>query len=153
MATFAKLDTNKKVIDTILISDDDSATESLGIAKCKELTGSNTSWVQYWQDGSQRTRAAVIGGYYDSDNDFFTLRKPYDSWVWNTSTNIWEPPTQSPAIITATPEQWVWQESSTSWVKTSIPEPKAIEGGSFSWNTTDAFWEWTETPVPVEEEE
>ena len=150
MATFAQLDTNNKVINTILISDADSATETLGISKCKELTGLNTSWIQYWQDGSQRARAAIIGGCYDPDNDRFTLRKPFDSWILNTKTDRWEAPTAQPARVTATPEQWVWQESSTSWVRTSIPEPEAIEGGTYSWNTTDGFWEWTADEPPSE---
>lgn len=155
MASFAQLNDDNHVVNIIKIANDNdildsdgNESEALGIAKCKSLFGLNTKWKQTWfSENPRRFRSAIVDGEYIPEHNVFTKRKPYVSWTLNTTTYEWEPPTPQPATITATPEQWVWQESSTSWVKESIPEPEAIEGGTYSWNTTDSFWEWTETPV------
>ena len=159
MASFAQLNENNHVINVIKIANDNdildsegNESEALGIAKCKSLFGLNTNWKQTWYGDppAARFRGAVVDGEYISDHNVFTKRKPYDSWTLNTTTYEWEPLAAQPVTITATPEQWVWQESSTSWVKESIPEPEAIEGGTYSWNTTDAFWDWTADETPEE---
>jgi hypothetical protein len=155
MASFAQLNEDNHVINVVKIANDNdildsdgNESEALGIAKCKSLFGLNTKWKQTWfSENPRRFRTAIVDGEYIPEHNVFTKRKPYASWTLNTTTYEWEPPTPQPATITATPEQWIWQESSTSWVKESIPEPEAIEGGTYSWNTTDSFWEWTETPV------
>jgi len=153
MAHFALIGNNNVVenvlyVDNSLMLDGDgNESEEMGIAQCRKGLGKpNARLIKTSYNHSIRRRSAGVGFTYDETHDVFLTPKPYPSWVLNTTTYHWDPPTVQPTAITATPEQWVWQESSTSWVKESIPEPEAIEGGTYSWNTTDTFWEWTETP-------
>lgn len=77
MAHFAKLDSNNKVIDVIVIDNDlthDSdglEKEELGIAFCQSLFGADTIWVQTSYNGSMRGCYAGIGMTYDVVNDVF----------------------------------------------------------------------------------
>jgi len=151
MARFAQLDENNKVLNVIEIADSDirdsegNESEALGIAKCKTLFDSDTRWKQTWiGENPSRCRTAVIDGHYDETNDVFTHVKIYPSWVLNTTTYEWEAPTAEPERIVSEPKEWKWDESSTSWVKVDVPEPSEREGGTYSWNTTDGFWVWTE---------
>jgi len=149
MASFAQLDENNKVLNVIKIDDsfdgEGNESEALGIAKCKSLFGSDTIWKQTWfGENPQRHRAAVVGGFYDETNDVYTELKPYPSWVLNTTTYQWESPTARPELIVSEPKVWRWDESSTSWIKVDIPVPGENIGGTWSWDTTDGLWVFTE---------
>ena len=149
MASFAQLDENNKVLNIIKIDDsldgEGNESEALGIAKCQSLFGSGTTWKQTWfGENPQRHRAAVVGGFYDETNNVYTELKPYPSWVLNTTTYQWEPPTAQPEFIVSEPKEWKWDESSTSWVKVDVPEPSESPGGTWSWDTTVGAWVWTE---------
>ena len=155
MASFAQLNSNNHVINVVKIANDNDIldsegqeSEALGIAKCKSLFGLNTEWKQTWYGNptTARFRGAIIDGEYVPEHDVFTKRKPYDSWTLNTTTYEWEPPTAEPVAITAEPKKWIWDESSTSWVKEDIPQPEEREGGTWSWDTSLACWEWTADP-------
>lgn len=155
MASFAQLNSDNHVINVIKIPNDGDIldgsgkeSEALGIAKCKSLFGLDTNWKQTWfgDPPKARFRAAVPDGEYIPAHDVYTKRKPYNSWVLNTTTYEWEPPTAEPTRITATPEEWVWDESSTSWVKKDISKPETpenVEPGTYIWNTTSGCWVWT----------
>jgi hypothetical protein len=77
MAHFAKLDENNKVIEVIVVSNDDildengEENEEIGIEFCKMIQGSNTNWKQTSYNGNFRGRYAGIGMYYDEINDEF----------------------------------------------------------------------------------
>tara|TARA_R100001082_G_scaffold55654_1_gene30679 strand:+ start:2641 stop:3027 length:387 start_codon:yes stop_codon:yes gene_type:complete len=58
-----------------------------------------------------RGNYAGINYIYDESNDVFYLPKPYDSWVLNTSTWIWEAPVDYPDDG----KFYVWNEDNTSW--------------------------------------
>ena len=155
MASFAQLNSDNHVINIVKIANDGDIldgsgkeSEALGIAKCKSLFGLDTNWKQTWfgDPPKARFRAAVPDGEYIPEHDVFTKRKPYNSWVLNTTTYEWEPPTAEPARIMETPEEWVWDESSTSWVKKDISKPETPENaepGTYIWNTTSGCWVWT----------
>ena len=77
MAHFAELDENNKVIQVIVISNDETHNEdgvedeALGIAFCKKLFGENTKWVQTSYNHNLRGRFAGIGMTYDAKKDEF----------------------------------------------------------------------------------
>jgi hypothetical protein len=151
MASFAQLNNSNHVINVIKIANDNdildsegNENEALGISKCKSLFGLDTNWKQTWYGTppKSRFRGAIVDGEYIPEYDVFTKRKPYDSWTLNTTTYEWEAPISEPTPITATPERWVWQESSLSWVTEDIPKPETMEGGTWTWDPTTPFWKW-----------
>lgn len=77
MAHFAKLDENNKVLEVIVISNNDmldengNESEEKGIEFCRMLHGPNTTWKQTSYNGSFRGILAGIGMTYDIENDIF----------------------------------------------------------------------------------
>lgn len=77
MAHFAKLDENNKVIEVIVVSNDDilddtgEESEEIGVQFCKMLQGENTNWKQTSYNGNIRGRYAGVGMYYDEIIDEF----------------------------------------------------------------------------------
>jgi|TARA_Y100000015_G_scaffold8273_1_gene7852 hypothetical protein len=63
------------------------------------------------KDGSIRNRFAGKGCLYDSQNDAFVGRKPYDSWVFDASAGDWAAPVAKPADA----DDYVWDEELTQW--------------------------------------
>ena len=77
MAHFAQLDTDNKVLQVIVISNDVTHNENgveeeeLGIAFCKSLFGEDTKWVQTSYNKNFRKIYAMIGDLYDPEKDEF----------------------------------------------------------------------------------
>jgi hypothetical protein len=77
MAHFAKLDENNKVIEVIVVSNDDildengNESEEVGIKFCRMIQGENTNWKQTSYNGNFREKYAGIGMYYDQMEDKF----------------------------------------------------------------------------------
>jgi hypothetical protein len=55
-----------------------------------------------------------IGSTYDGNK--FWLPQPYPSWIKNEETNEWEAPIPYPAIEEGSDEQYIWDESTISWL-------------------------------------
>jgi hypothetical protein len=135
MASFAKIGLNNKVIEVISINNEvlkDSSgveREELGIQFLNELTGwpiwkqtsYNTRGGQHYlpdnsklsntQEKAFRKNHAGIGYTYDEDRDAFISKKPFNSWVLNENTCIWEAPIAKPDINNI----YNWNESTQSW--------------------------------------
>jgi hypothetical protein len=63
-----------------------------------------------------RKNYAGIGFTYDAQKDAFIPPKPYESWVLNEDTCLWEAPTPMP-----TDEKlYNWDEATLSWKETVI---------------------------------
>jgi hypothetical protein len=60
-----------------------------------------------------RKNYAGIGYTWDLARDAFIPPKPYDSWVLNEDTCIWDAPTPMPVDD----NRYQWDEATTSWVK------------------------------------
>ena len=66
MAHFAQLDSNNVVTQVIVVSNDDTSdsngieTESIGVAFCQKLLGSDTNWKQTSYNGNSRGNYAGI---------------------------------------------------------------------------------------------
>ena len=145
MAHFAKLDSDNLVTQVIVVSNDDTTdsngveTESIGVAFCQKLLGSDTNWKQTSYNGNMRGNYAGIGYTYMSNvatlgvgsTDIFINQKPYDSWTVGIATAAWYPPANPGEAPALTEEErtagkyYVWNESNyqsdpaTAWVLTT----------------------------------
>lgn len=68
------------------------------------------------QSKSLRKNFAGIGYTYDESRDAFIPPKPFDSWVLNEETCLWESPIEYPNDG----NEYVWDESTTSWKELNI---------------------------------
>lgn len=77
-------------------------------------TSYNTSGGVHLNGGTPlRKNYAGIGFTYDKQKDAFIPPKPYQSWVLNEETCLWEAPTSMPQDG----KIYSWDESKTSWVE------------------------------------
>tara|TARA_R100001463_G_C3426373_1_gene210889 strand:+ start:176 stop:577 length:402 start_codon:yes stop_codon:yes gene_type:complete len=121
MAHYAILNDDNIVIDVItgLDEDDDIDWEQryTEIVGSKALrTSYNTFGNTHREEGKTPFRGnyAGIGFTYDTVNDVFIPRKPYESWVLNSTTYLWEAPTPH-----GDPEDglWMWSEVDDGEIK------------------------------------
>ena len=100
MASFAKIGLNNKVIevlsvhDNVLLDSNNVSSENLGINFLTNLTGW-AIWKQSFNDGTRKNQAG-IGFTYEEDRDAFIPKKPYNSWILNEETCLWEAPVAYP---------------------------------------------------------
>lgn len=115
MLHFAELNSDNTVKRVIVVHESDTldengiSQESKGIEFCQNLFGG--TWIQTFEDASQRKRYAGIGDYYDSVQNAFIPRKPYSSWIFDESIWNWIAPKPMP-----TEGYWTWSESALDWL-------------------------------------
>jgi hypothetical protein len=142
MAHFAKLGANGKVIQVLTLNNSDMLNsdgvedESVGQQYLEQhnnwpaqmwiQTSYNTYTNQHRNGGTPlRGNYAGIGYEWDEDNQIFWPKKPYASWVKNTTNARWESPIGDAPALTAEQESqntadthsWVylWNEANTTW--------------------------------------
>ena len=126
MAHYAILNDNNLVINVIVGKDEESDSGVDWEQEYSKVTGNTALRTSYntfqnqHQNGKEPFRGnyAGIGYSYDATNDVFIPPKPYPSWVWNLSTCSWKAPTPYPDDDNV----YIWDESTTSWVKVEAPE-------------------------------
>ena len=148
MAHFAKLGANGKVIQVLTLNNSDMLNadgvedESVGQqylethnnwpAQMWIQTSYNTSNNQHSSgDNSKAFRGnyAGIGMEWDEDNQIFWHKKPYPSWVKDTTTATWKSPIGDAPALTA--EQQSQNEAGThSW--------------GYDWNESGQSWDLTD---------
>ena len=111
MAHWAELDENNLVL-RVTVGNNDEPDEGYQWL----LDNLGGTWVQTSYNSNIRYNYAGINFTYDPDRDAFIPPKPFDSWVINESTCLWEPPVEYPADG----GQYVWDEDTTEWV--AMPE-------------------------------
>lgn len=114
MAHFAKLDNNNIVIEVNVVNNDVlnlSNEEASGIAFLTEWSGGYSNWKQTSYSGSFRKNYAGIGYTYDEARDAFIPPKPYNSWVLDETTCLWNPPTPYPSDG----QKYKWVEDDLNW--------------------------------------
>jgi hypothetical protein len=123
MASFAKIGLNGKVIEVLSVNNEvlhDSngvEQEANGIDFLTKLTGYPV-WVQTSYNNNFRKNHAGIGMTYDEDRDAFIPKKPFNSWILNETTCLWEAPVAMPEL---TQEQidnrnyYAWNEQIKNW--------------------------------------
>jgi len=138
MAHFAKLGSNNKVIEVLVIDNKDMLNadgvedESVG----QQYLEQHCNWpAQMWiqtsyntYDGTHilggtplRGTYASIGYTWDEDNNIFYPKKPYASWVLNTTTASWHSPIGDAPELTDEEKEakthYVWNEGTGAWDK------------------------------------
>ena len=63
-----------------------------------------------------RKNFASIGSTYDADRNAFIPAKPFDSWVLNDESCLW----QAPAEMPDDGNQYYWDEENTQWSVSSV---------------------------------
>ena len=143
MAHFAKISDTSKVLTVHVVNNSDILNadgvedESVG----QQYLERHNNWpAQMWiqtsyntargthnsGDNSKALRGnyAGIGYTWDEDNNIFYDKKPYASWVLNTTTATWHSPLgDAPDDLTdeekAAMTHYVWNEAGQSWDKTT----------------------------------
>ena len=126
MASFAKIGLNNKVIEVqsvvneVLKDSNGVEQEVNGIDFLTKLTG----WA-IWKQTSYNTHGGVhdkngtpfrknhagIGYTYDEDRDAFIPKKPFNSWILNEDTCLWE----SPVAYPNNGQKYNWNEQNQTW--------------------------------------
>ena len=126
MASFAKIGLNGKVIEVLSVVNEvlhdanGVEQEAIGIDFLTKLTGYPV-WIQtsynthggiHKSGGTHlRKNHASIGMTYDEDRDAFIPKKPYQSWILNEKTCLWEAPVAKPTDD----NKYTWNEQTVSW--------------------------------------
>ena len=79
-------------------------------------TSYNTHGNQHPEGRPLRGNYAGIGYTYDATNDVFYAPKPFDSWVLNESTWLWEAPVAMPDDG----KVYQWDEATTNWKEVNL---------------------------------
>jgi hypothetical protein len=117
MAYFAKLRTGNIVenvisINNSVITDSNGIEqEQLGVDFINNLYGTNDVWKQTSYNNRIRKNYAGINYTYDSQRDAFIAPKPFNSWVLNEETCLWEAPIAMPEDG----NMYSWNESTLTW--------------------------------------
>ena len=116
MAHFAKIGLNNKVISVHSVHDNELKDsngveqENIGIEFLTNLHGWAV-WKQTSYNNNIRKNFAGIGFTYDEDRDAFIPPKPFNSWILNETTCLWE----APIALPDTENRYNWNEATTSW--------------------------------------
>jgi hypothetical protein len=113
---FAEIDENNIVV-RVLVGDNSMPNE--GYDWFVENLGGR--WVQTSYNRNFRKNFAGIGFTYDEQRDAFIEPQPYQSWVLNEETCLWEAPTPYPSDGFT----YTWNESNLAWEIVDFSEPKA----------------------------
>jgi hypothetical protein len=126
MASFAKIGLNGEVIEVLsvhnneLLDSNGVEQENIGINFLTKLTG----WA-VWKQTSYNTIGGVhqlggipfrknyagIGYQYDQTRDAFIPSKPFNSWILNENSCLWEAPISMPNDE----QDYCWNEQTLSW--------------------------------------
>jgi hypothetical protein len=126
MASFAKIGLNNKVIEVLsvvneVLHDSNGVEQEVnGIDFLTKLTG-----YPIWKQTSYNTIGGVhklggtplrknhagIGYTYDEDRDAFIPKKPFNSWILNENTCLWEAPVSYPTDG----NKYTWNETTKNW--------------------------------------
>lgn len=119
MAHFAQLDENNIVTQVIVVHNDETHDEAgieselKGVQFCQSLFGEDTRWVQTSYNGNIRKNYAGIGYTYDFTLDAFIPPKPYESWLLDETTCLWDAPIPMPNDG----KIYRWDEPTGSWIE------------------------------------
>jgi hypothetical protein len=113
MAHFAKV-VDSKVVQ-VIVAEADFFNDFIDTSPGEWIqTSYNTIGGVHTSGGTPlRKNFAGVGYTYDAQKDAFIPPKPFNSWVLNNTTCLWESPTAMPNDG----KSYKWNESTTSWVE------------------------------------
>ncbi len=120
MAHYAKV-LNEKV-QKVIVAEEDFFNTFVDSSPGEWIkTSYNTSGGVHYQPNSDtpsddqskalRKNFAGIGFTYDKDRDAFIPPKPFNSWILNETTCLWE----APIALPDTENSYTWNETNTTW--------------------------------------
>jgi hypothetical protein len=124
MAHYAFLDENNIVTEVIVGKEEGNFNweQQYGSFRgqlCKRTSYNTYSGVHQLGGIPLRKNFAGIGYTYDEDRDAFIPKKPYNSWILNEQTCLWEAPVAKPTAQLEENQYYSWNESIINWeVKT-----------------------------------
>jgi hypothetical protein len=126
MAHFAKLDENNIVVFVTVGRQEDDGKENELTARTGDVykqTSYNTRGGIHYnnqtgnpsedQSKALRKNYAGIGYFYDPVRDAFISPKPFNSWILEEDSCLWQPPVQCPEDG----KKYIWNEASLSWLE------------------------------------
>lgn len=114
MSHWAELDEDNVVL-RVLVGDNEDPNGDEGYQWLLENLGG--TWVKTSYNATIRKNFAGIGYSYDEALDAFVPPKPYNSWILNEETAIWEAPVAYPSDG----EMYSWNEETISWEVVADP--------------------------------
>jgi hypothetical protein len=117
MAYFAKLGTGNiveqviSINNTVITDSNGIEQEQLGVDFINKLYNTRDVWKQTSYNNNIRKNYAGIGYHYDQARDAFIAPKPFNSWILNEDTCIWEAPVDYPTDG----GKYNWNESTLTW--------------------------------------
>lgn len=113
MAHFAKIE-NNIVTDVVALDDEHELDGNLYLNQI----GLIGEWVK--TSYNDLGNFAGIGDVFDPVTNQFQPKQPHNSWLWNKSTRVYDPPAKHP--LDGKP--YYWNEAELAWVEiTPIEEP------------------------------
>src|SRR6056300_1370968 len=121
MAHFAKIGIGNVIERVEVVSNDVAITEQAGVDFLNNLYGTNDIWKQtsYNTIGGEhkiggtpfRKNYTGVGFKYDQYKDAFIPPKPFNSWILNETTCLWE----APVVYPTDGQVYNWNETNQSW--------------------------------------
>jgi len=121
MAHFAKLKVGNIVERVEVVSNDIATTEQAGVDFLNNIYKSRDVWKQTSYNTIHNTHKlggtpfrgnyAGIGFSYDASRDVFIPPKPFNSWILNETTYLWEAPLAKPNDN----NEYNWNEQNQTW--------------------------------------
>jgi hypothetical protein len=121
MAHFSKIGTGNIVEQVVVVSNDIATTEQAGIDFLQKLFNNRDVWKQtsYNTIGGEhrlggtpfRKNYGAVGFKYDQSRDAFISPKPFNSWILNETTCLWE----SPVVKPDDGQRYNWNEQNQTW--------------------------------------
>jgi hypothetical protein len=99
MAHFAKVNLNTKLVEQVIVAEQEWIDKQPG------------AWIQTSYNGSIRKNYAGIGFTYDFIKDAFIAPKPHSSWILNEQSYVWE----SPIAYPTDGQLYIWNEENDNW--------------------------------------
>lgn len=99
MSYFAKVNFNTKLVEQVIVAEQDFVDKLPGL------------WVETSLDGSIRKNYAGVGFTYDIVKDAFIAPKPHPSWILNEQSCNWEAPVTHPNDG----QLYIWNEEIVNW--------------------------------------
>ena len=120
MAHYAFLDENNIVTEVIIGKDESNFNweQQYGMFRgqlCKRTSFNTIGGIHKLGGTPFRKNYAGIGYTYDEDRDAFIPPKPFNSWILNEQTCLWEAPVAMPTEQLEENQYYSWNESIINW--------------------------------------
>ena len=128
MAHFARI--KNGIVDFVTVGRDDDESMEDELAHdgwIYRRTSYNTRGGVHYTDGQPsadqskafRKNYAGLGYTYDAERDAFIPPKPFNSWVLNETTCLWDAPIEMPADAGTgePPKRYTWDEDTVNWIE------------------------------------